>query len=59
MESIMWYLRTDEELLEMRKEWKELNTGIPFPLFHFETYVGLEDYKQRVKEQIKSYREYK
>ena len=30
MESRMHYLQTDKELLEMRKEWKELNIGIPF-----------------------------
>lgn len=55
MESIMQQLRTDAELSSLRKEWKESGIGIPFPLFHFESYLGLDDYKQRVREQLGSY----
>ena len=47
MEKIVHCLRTDEELLEMRKEWKELDIEKSFPLFHFETYLGIEDYKKK------------
>ncbi len=59
MENIVQYLRTDEELLEMKKEWKELDIGKPFPLFHFETYLGIEDYKKRVKKQLDNYKKQK
>ena len=59
MEKIVHCLRTDEELLEMRKEWKELDIEKPFPLFHFETYLGIEDYKKRVRKQLDDYKKQK
>ena len=43
----------------MKKEWKELDIGKPFPLFHFETYLGIEDYKKRVKKQLDNYKKQK
>lgn len=59
MENIVQCLRTDEELLEMKKEWKELDMEKPFPLFHFETYLGIEDYKKRVRKQLDDYKKQK
>lgn len=59
MEGIMRQLRTDAELSSLRKEWKESGIGIPFPLYHFESYLGLDDYKQRIREQLDSYMEQK
>lgn len=59
MEKIVHCLRTDEELLEMKKEWKELDMEKPFPLFHFETYLGIEDYKKRVRKQLDDYKKQK
>lgn len=55
MEGIMQQLRTDVELSSLRKEWKESGIAMPFPLFHFESYLGLDDYKQSVREQLDSY----
>ena len=37
MEKIVHCLRTDEELLEMRKEWKELDIEKSFPQKHNQT----------------------
>ncbi len=59
MEKIVHCLRTDEELLKMRKEWKELDIEKPFPLFHFETYLDIEDYKKRVRKQLDDYKKQK
>jgi len=59
VENIVKYLRTDKELLAMRKEWKELGIENPFPLFHFETYLDIEDYKKRVRKQLDEYKEQK
>lgn len=59
MEGIMQQLRTDAELLSLRKEWKESGIEVPFPLFHFESYLGLDDYKQRLRKQLDSYMEQK
>jgi len=59
MEKIVQCLRTDKELLEMRKEWKALDIEKPFPLFHFETYLDIEDYKKRVRKQLDDYKKQK
>lgn len=59
MEKIVQCLRTDKELLEMRKEWKALDIEKTFPLFHFETYLDIEDYKKRVRKQLDDYKKQK
>ena len=59
MENMVQRLLTDEELLEMRKEWKELDIEKSFPLFHFETYLDIEDYKKRVRKQLDDYKKQK
>lgn len=54
--SIMNYLTTNEELLAMRKEWKELGIDTPFPLFHFETYIDVYDYTEKVRAKLDDYK---
>ncbi len=49
MEGIVSQIRNDEEIKSMRKEWNEKIKDRTFPLFHFETYKGIEDYKERVR----------
>ncbi len=56
MENLMRKLQMDKELQVMRKQWKELDIENPFPLFHFETYLDIEDYKKRVKEKLDDYK---
>lgn len=56
VENLIRELQMDEELQVMRKEWKELGIEKPFPLFHFETCLDIEDYKKRVKEKLSDYK---
>lgn len=53
---IMEYLMTDDELQEMRKEWKELGIGTPFPPFNYDEFDGLDGYKETIRERLNSYR---
>lgn len=53
---IMEYLMTDSELLEMRKEWKELGIASPFPPFNYDEFDGLDGYKETIRERLNSYR---
>ena len=52
MARLGYQLINDEEIKALRKEWNEKITDRTFPLFHFETYRGIEDYKQRVRAEL-------
>lgn len=54
MAGLGYQIRNDEEIKALRKEWNEKITDRMFPLFHFETYRGIEDYKQRVRAELDS-----
>lgn len=49
---IIELLRSDEELDELRKVWKEKKLE-PLPPFNFDEYSGITDYKNKIK---KNYR---
>lgn len=53
MKKLIEYLRTDAELQEMRKEWKE-KFKEPFPGFNFDEYGNMEYYKEKIREGLKS-----
>lgn len=59
MEELMRMLDEDQELQAMRKEWKDAGIKKSFPLFHFETYIGIDDYKEKVKKELDGYLEAK
>lgn len=50
---LMKYLRTDEELCNLRKEWKE-KTSKAFPPFNTDEYKGIKDYKDKIKEKLQA-----
>lgn len=50
---LMEYLRTDEELKQLREEWKTKFTR-SFPPYNYDEYGGIDDYKQRIKNALKS-----
>lgn len=52
MASLGYQIRNDEEIKLLRKEWNERITTKKFPLFHFEIYIGIEDYKERVRAEL-------
>ena len=52
MEGIVSRIRNDEEIKAMRKEWNENIKDKQFPLFHFESYIGIEDYKEKVRAEL-------
>ncbi len=53
MKKMIEYLRRDEELKQLRKEWKEKFTQ-PFPPWNYDCYGGIEDYKQKIRDALKS-----
>lgn len=46
-------LRKDEEVQELRREWKEKFTE-PFLLWNWDCFEGINNYKQRIKLAIES-----
>ena len=51
----MWliqYLKTDEELKELRSRWKEMYSA-PFPPYNWDEYDGIEDYKTQIRNKLK------
>lgn len=49
---IMHYLKTDKELLEMRKKWKESGIEEAFPPFNYDEYDGIDGYKETIRKQL-------
>ena len=49
----MKILRTDEELLTMRKEWK-IKKNTPFPPYNYDEYGGIDDYKEKIRRRLAS-----
>ena len=54
---IMKFLRTDTELQDMRKKWRELGMEDPFPPFNYDEYNGTSDYKGTISELLDDYEE--
>lgn len=52
---IMNYLMKDEELCNMRRKWKILGVGKPFPPYNYDEYNGVTDYKNTVRKILESY----
>jgi len=48
------YLRNDEELQQLRKQWKKVFPTEGFPPFNYDCYGGIDDYKQQIKEAIET-----
>ncbi len=53
MERLIKKLRSDEELTRIRKEWIE-KTDEPFPLFNFDQYSDIDDYKEKLKKRFEA-----
>lgn len=52
---IMNHLTTNEELLAMRQEWKELGIKEAFPPFNYDEYSGTDDYKKTIRKLLDAY----
>lgn len=52
MDKLFYFLRTDKELNEMRKEWKE-KFNKSFPPYNYDEYKDINDYKKKIKENLK------
>ena len=49
--TLIEYLRKDEELVKMRKEWKN-KTNESFPPFNNDEYNDIQSYKEKIKEKL-------
>lgn len=49
---MMNFLMTDEELLAMRKEWKEQGIKEAFPPYNYDEYGGMDDYKGKIRKSL-------
>ena len=47
----MEYLRTDEELKEYRRKWKE-KLKEPFPPYKYDEFKGIDAYKEFIKKKL-------
>ena len=47
-------LRNDVELQKLKEQWKEVFPTDEFPPYHYDFYVSIDDYKQKIKEAIKT-----
>ncbi len=45
---LMKCLRNDEELNQMRGQWKE-KFGQSFPPYNYDEYYGIDDYKSKIR----------
>lgn len=45
---LMKYLRNDEELNQMREQWKAKFTE-SFPPYNYDEYYGIDDYKSKIR----------
>ncbi len=53
MNDLLKILRKDEEIQEMRMEWKE-KKDTPFPPYNYDEYGGIEDYKEQIRKRLKT-----
>lgn len=51
--NLIEYLKSDEELKQMRKEWK-MKFAEGFPPYNYDEYHGIDDYKQKIRTMLKS-----
>ena len=49
---LIQYLKTDEELKELRSRWKEMYSAL-FPPYNWDEYDGIEDYKTQIRNKLK------
>ncbi len=53
MEDIIIYLRNDEEVKQYKEKWKNM-FKVPFPLYNYDCYGGIDDFKQKIKEALET-----
>ena len=46
-------IRNDKEIQQFRHEWEEKFTQ-PFPLWNYDEFGGIDDYKQRIRDALES-----
>ena len=49
---LIQYLKTDDELKNLRAKWKE-TFATPFPPYNWDEYAGIEDYKSQIQKKLK------
>lgn len=47
------FLKTDEELKDLRLKWKKVYES-PFPPYNWDEYGGIDDYKRKLRDWIKN-----
>ncbi len=51
---LIQYLKTDDEMKNLRAKWKE-TFATPFPPYNWDEYAGIEDYKSQIQKKLKRY----
>jgi len=49
---ILEKLKNDPEIKQLKEEWGN-KTSSPFPIYHFNLYLGIEDYKKKIRAKLK------
>ena len=50
---LIQYLKTDDEMKNLRAKWKETFVT-PFPPYNWDEYNGIEDYKEKIRNKLKN-----
>ena len=50
---LIQYLKTDDEMKNLRAKWKE-TLVTPFPPYNWDEYNGIEDYKEKIRNKLKN-----
>ena len=50
---LIQYLKTDDEMKNLRVKWKETFVT-PFPPYNWDEYNGIEDYKEKIRNKLKN-----
>ena len=48
---LIQYLKTDDEMKNLRAKWKETFVT-PFPPYNWDEYNGIEDYKEKIRNKL-------
>ena len=49
---LIQYLKTDDEMKNLRAKWKETFVT-PFPPYNWDEYNGIEGYKEKIRNKLK------
>ena len=52
MPGLVKLLRSDEELIQMRKEWEEKIKDEPFWPYNYDEFNGVIDYKKQIRKRL-------